>query len=97
MDKSNKCKLASTKLKRRYVGRTTNGDRPAGCYWSSDSFAYFNAITSTSSTQPKNFGNRGGICSKAGMLDANITRILTVILCLKLSIKLSVRLSLQLK
>ena len=58
------CIHASRQLKRKYVGRTTSSNRPAGCYWSGGERSYFNTITELSDTWPKNFGSRGGICTK---------------------------------
>ena len=62
----NQCVTASQILGRKYVGLTTSSNRPAGCYYSSNERAYFNTITDPSSTRPKKFGDRGGICTTEG-------------------------------
>ena len=64
----NQCVTAAQKLNRKYIGRTTSSNRPAGCYYSSNKRAYFNTITDPSSTRPKKFGDRGGICTTEGTL-----------------------------
>ena len=67
IEKISDCITASKELKRKYIGRTTSSYRPAGCYWGGEGRTYFNTITNASSTFPKNFGNRGGICRNSGM------------------------------
>ena len=42
-------------------------DRPAGCYWRSDGNGYFNHVFNPLSTDTNAFGNRGGVCSLAGI------------------------------
>ena len=44
-------------------------DRPAGCYWKSGYYGFFNSVVNTTLTEPSLFGERGGVCrgTDAGM------------------------------
>ena len=37
-------------------------DRPAGCYWKSGYYGFFNSMVNTTLTEPSLFGDRGGVC-----------------------------------
>ena len=71
----NECVIASQKLNRKYIGRTTSSNRPAGCYYGSNESAYFNTITDPSSTRPKKFGDRGGICVAESTWPSNTNKL----------------------
>ena len=67
--KEDECKEASKILGREYVGRTTSGERPAGCYWAlisiynkDHAYSYFNTIVDALSTDLTTGRKHGGIC-----------------------------------
>ena len=69
--KEEECKVASKMLGRKYVGRTTNIHRPAGCYWvvraisnRDHLYSYFNTLVDVSSTIPTDGRGHGGICKE---------------------------------
>ena len=43
-----------------------NKKRPAGCYWRSGNRGYYNIVVDPLPTDPKSFGDRGGLCRTIG-------------------------------
>ena len=58
------CEIALRSLRLNPLNLKVNKkNKPAGCYWKSDGFGFFNNVVDPSLTKPNNFGSRGGVCS----------------------------------
>ena len=67
IENANTCEDALQKLGMIVANLNVNShERPAGCYWKSGSYGFFNSVVNTTLTEPSLFGERGGVCRIPG-------------------------------